>query len=81
MADEHESLVAEMIGEGTEILDHVRDPVLRQVGRLPGEVVAAHVGRDGLVIAAEFDQLPPPLVPELGNPWTNTMSGPRPAVT
>ena len=68
VADEHEPLAAEMIGEGAEILDHVRDPVLRELRRLVREVVAPHVRRHGLMLTAEVRELRAPLVPELGEP-------------
>ena len=56
----------EMIGEGGEILHQKGHRVVLHVGRLGREVVAAHVGRHRVVVAAELGELPPPRVPELG---------------
>ncbi len=66
MAHEEELPVPEMLGQRAQVLDQVLHPILLDVGRLGGQVVASHVGGDDLVVALELGKLVLPLVPELG---------------
>ena len=63
---QHEFLMPQMSRELTHILDQHARLVLLHLRRAVGKVVAAQVGRNREMIAAEMFQLLFPAVPELG---------------
>ena len=64
VSDEHKSLVTKMRRECAQVGDEVLDAVVLYALRFGREIVAARVGRDRKVIAAEFLKLAAPRVPE-----------------
>ena len=67
---EREFLVAQVFGEGLEIFYKNIELVIVNALRFGGEVVAAHVESDRLMIPSELDELLFPHIPELGKPMS-----------
>src|SRR5690348_15684098 len=58
----------EMSGKSADVFNQNIEAILSDLSGLVGEIKAAHVGRDGMVIAAELSQLILPGVPKLRKP-------------
>lgn len=68
VANEDSPIGVELSDRRRDILHQLRDSVGGSPSRLVALVVTAQIEGDGEMIAAEFVQLVPPRVPELGKP-------------